>query len=167
MTIRNRTLVVEQLPEIVSMKQARAFLREIKSCMSIDCPRIVFDCSQVLQMNASLIYMLLCCLEETIKRNGDVKLAAMTPTARAILKLTGVNRVFEIYDTTPDAVNSFCQLRADRISPEAVTVRPPLRTGAHLERLRTFSFTRGQGSSQDRGGPNDNIGVLSAATDRS
>jgi anti-sigma B factor antagonist len=125
MTIRNRTLVVEQLPEIVSMEQARAFLPEIKSCMSIDCPRIVFDCSQVLQMNASLIYMLLCCLEETIKRNGDVKLAAMTPAARAILKLTGVNRVFEIYDTTPDAVNSFCQLRVDRISQEAVTVRPP------------------------------------------
>jgi anti-sigma B factor antagonist len=167
MTIRNRTLVVEQLPEIVSMKQARAFLPEIKSCMSIDCPRIVFDCSQVLQMNASLIYMLLCCLEETIKRNGDVKLAAMTPAARAILKLTGVNRVFEIYDTTPDAVNSFCQLRADRISPEAVTVCPPVSNRSAPRTISDFSFTRGQGSSQDRGAPNDNIGVLSAATDRS
>jgi anti-anti-sigma regulatory factor len=167
MTIRNRTLVVEQLPEIVTMKQARAFLREIKSCMSIDCPRIVFDCSQVLQMNASLIYMLLCCLEETIKRNGDVKLAAMTPAARAILELTGVTRAFEIYDTTPDAVNSFCQLRVDRISPEAVTVRPPLRAGAHLERFRTFSFTRGKVAARIGGGPNDNLGVLSAATDRS
>ena len=167
MTIRNRTLVVEQLPEIVSMKQARAFLPEMKSCMSIDCPRIVFDCSQVLQMNASLIYMLLCCLEETIKRNGDVKLAAMTPAARAILKLTGVNRVFEIYDTTPDAVNSFCQLRVDRISPEAVTVRPPCYEPECASNDFGHSHSPVGKVVVRIGGPNDNRGVLSAATDRS
>jgi anti-anti-sigma factor len=109
MSVRSRTVVVEQLPEISSMGQGRIFLREITSSMSSDRPHIVLDCSRVRKMDCSLIHMLLCCLEEAIKRNGDVKLAALLPAANATLQRAGVHRVFEIYDTTNDAVNSFRQ----------------------------------------------------------
>jgi len=42
-----------------------------------------------------------------MKANGDVKLAAIPPEAAAILKLTRVDRLFETFDSTADAVNSF------------------------------------------------------------
>jgi anti-anti-sigma regulatory factor len=58
-------------------------------------------------MNKSVLYLLLCCLEEVMKRNGDVRLAAVWPEARASLKLSGIERLFRIFDTTADAVDSF------------------------------------------------------------
>jgi anti-sigma B factor antagonist len=109
MTVRSRTVVVEQVPEIPNMKQGQVFLREIKNCMSNDCPRIVLDCSHVRQVDRSLMHVLLCCLEEALKRNGDVRLAALAPAAKAALQLAGVDRVFEIYGSTNDALNSFRQ----------------------------------------------------------
>jgi hypothetical protein len=69
-------------------------------------------------MNAPLVYMLLCCLEDTIKRNGDVKLAALSPAALAVLNVTGVNRVFETYDTILEALNSFLEPQTSRRSQQ-------------------------------------------------
>jgi len=84
-------------------------LRELESSMSVDRPFIVLDCSHVHRLDRSVVEVLLCCLEEAIKRNGDVKLASIPSGAEAILELTGVNRLFEIFDTTAGAVHSFHQ----------------------------------------------------------
>jgi len=54
---------------------------------------------------------LLCCLEEAMKRNGDVKLAAIPDGVRALLEHTGAGRVFEGFDTTAEALDSFCRPR--------------------------------------------------------
>ena len=75
--------------------------------MNIDRPCIVLDCSQVRQMNRSAIHLLLCCLEEAMKRNGDVKLAGITAGSGRLLERTGVDRLFEMFDTNVEAVNSF------------------------------------------------------------
>lgn len=112
MTNQKRAVVVKRLPEIRSVKQGRIFLREMQSCMNIDRPRVVLDCSNVRQLDRSVIYVLLCCLEEAMKRNGDVKLAALPAGAGAILELNGVHRLFDIHDTTAGAVSSFHQLPA-------------------------------------------------------
>ena len=110
MPIRTRTVAVKHLPEILSRKQRLAFLREIQSCMNVDRPRMVLDCSNARQLDRPVIYLLLCCLEEAMKCKGDVKLAALPPGAGAALELAGVNRLFDIYATTADAVNSFHRL---------------------------------------------------------
>jgi anti-anti-sigma regulatory factor len=68
---------------------------------------MVLDCSRVREMDRFAIHMLLCCLEEAMKRDGDVKLAAVSPAARTTLERTRVDRLFEIYDTETEAVNSF------------------------------------------------------------
>ncbi|HET6218939.1 MAG TPA: hypothetical protein VFE27_18090 [Acidobacteriaceae bacterium] len=167
MTIQNHIVVVEQLPEISTMKQARAFLREIEGCMSIDRPRIVLDCSQMRQMNPCLVYVLLCWLEETIKRNGDLKLAAMPLPATAILKHTGVSRVFEIYGTAPDAVNSFCQIgAAAQVSAQAVTVSSLYEVDSSSNTLGWSHSAVGK-TAGESGGTNGNIGILATATDPS
>lgn len=114
MRFRPCAVTVTQLPETVDMKRGRLFFKELESRMNIDRPCMVLDCSQVRQMDRFAIHMLLCCLEEAMKRDGDVKLAALTPSARETLAQTRVDRLFEIYDTETEAVNSFFRPHAER-----------------------------------------------------
>ena len=107
MRFRPCTVTVTQLPEKLDMKQGRLFFMELESHMNIDRPCIVLDCSKVREMDRFAIHMLLCCLEEALKRDGDVKLAAVLPSAREALELTRIDRLFEIYASETDAVNSF------------------------------------------------------------
>lgn len=123
MTIHKPVVAVQLLPEKLNMKQGRIFLREIQKCMNIDRPRIVLDCSNVRQLNKSVVHLLLCCLEEALKRNGDVKLAALPPVTGSVVDLTGVSRLFDIYDSTDEAVKSFDQLPVDRVSQPPVPLR--------------------------------------------
>jgi anti-sigma B factor antagonist len=107
---------VIQLPETLSGKQARSVFSELERCMNIDRPCIVFDYSKVRQMDRSAVHLLLCCLEEALMRNGDVKLAAIPAGARALLESTGVGRLFKIFDTNAEAVNSFRRVGVDKAS---------------------------------------------------
>jgi anti-anti-sigma factor len=107
-----RLVAVKRLPEMLSVKQGRGFFREVESCLNADRPRVVLDCSKVQQLDSAGILVLLRCLEEAMKRNGDVKLAAIPPGAAAILELAKVDHLFEAFDSTDDAVNSFSQFPA-------------------------------------------------------
>ena len=114
-TIRIRTVTIKKLPTTLSVKQRWIFFREMEDCIE-DRPRVVIDCSSVRQVDRTVIHLLLRCLEEAMKRNGDVKLAAIPHGAKAILELTGVNRLFEIFETTAEAVNSFHSVPAFIVS---------------------------------------------------
>jgi anti-anti-sigma factor len=110
MQIKNMTVTVKQLPETLSVQQGRVFFCEMESCLNSDRPRLVLDCSKLQQLDSAGIHVLLRCLEEAMKRNGDVKLAALPLAVASTLELTGVNRLFEMFDNTSDAINSFQQL---------------------------------------------------------
>ena len=107
MTMRMRAVTVGQLPGTFSREQRRIFLHEMKSYLHVDRPRVVLDCSEIRQLEKPVVQLLLCCLEEAMKRNGDIKLAAMSREARESLKQMGVSHLFEIFDTVVDAVISF------------------------------------------------------------
>lgn len=51
--------------------------------------------------------MLLHCVSEVMKRDGDLKLASLSPQAAMVLELTRTDRLFEIYETSTDAARSF------------------------------------------------------------
>ena len=108
MAIR-RLVTVEQLPEITSEDQGRRFLGKIQDRMSDRRPGLVLDCSGLSQMDRPVLHLLLSCLEEAMKRNGDARLAAVSPSAQTILKLIGADRLFQIFASNADAVNSFHQ----------------------------------------------------------
>ena len=114
MKFRPCTVTVTQLPEKLNIKQGRLFFKELESHMNVDRPCIVLDCSKVREVDRFAIHMLLCCLEEAMKRDGDVKLAAVSTSARETLELAHVDRLFEIYDSETDAVNSFFQPQSER-----------------------------------------------------
>ena len=113
MRYRASVLEVEEFPGVLTLPQGLLVSGEVQSYLTEDRPHIVLDCSKMSQMDGHSIQLLLCCLEEAIKRNGDVKLSAVPAEARSTLKLTGVDRIFEIFETNAEAVNSFRQVSID------------------------------------------------------
>ena len=106
MTTR-RAVVVRQLPESMSLNHAQQLFREVAPLLEGDRPHLVFDCSEVRQLDSAGIEVLLRCIEEALKRNGDVKLAAVPAPVAVVLELTKVDRLFEIFENPSDAVESF------------------------------------------------------------
>jgi anti-sigma B factor antagonist len=105
--------MVKQVPEELSLEQGRILYLDLKTSLKTSPPRIVLDCSKVHHFDSTGIQVLLLCLEDAIKRNGDVKLAAVSPAATAILELTRVNALFETFDDISTAVNSYEQFQAN------------------------------------------------------
>jgi len=110
MTHGPRSVEVRQLPRTLGIRDRRAFRREMLTCVEVERPCIVIDCSMARPIDKPGIRILLACLEEAMKRNGDVRLAAISPESRAILEHTGIDRLFRIFDTTKEAEESFYRL---------------------------------------------------------
>jgi len=107
MTHSTRTVTVRQLPETFDRNTERRFLRELEPAMNAERPAIVLDCSPLYEMNCLAIHLLLSCLEQAMKRNGDVRLAAVSPQAMENLRAMGVDRLFRNFDTNQLATESF------------------------------------------------------------
>lgn len=107
MTDQLSAVSLKQLPEKLDLKQGQQFFRELENSMNMIRPAIVLDCSRVRQMDESAIHLLLCCLEGALKRNGDVRLCCVHPKALLPLQIAGVDRLFKIFDTPQQAVESF------------------------------------------------------------
>jgi anti-anti-sigma factor len=107
MTIQVRAVTVKQLPGIVSDQIEHDFLSELRSVLEVDRPRIVLNCSNLRSLNQPAIHLLLFCLEEAMKRNGDVRLAALPKASKAVLQSVGLDRLFKSFDTDAEAIKSF------------------------------------------------------------
>lgn len=103
----SRPVVVKRMPETMNLKQARNFLKVVEPFLTSDRPQLVFDMSQVRRIDAGGIDVLLQCMREVIKHDGDLKLASLSPQAAVVLELTRTGRLFEIYDNSTQAVKSF------------------------------------------------------------
>jgi len=115
----NKSVVIKQLPELVNINSAPQLQQEIAPALDRDRPGLVFDCSRVCQIDSAGIDLLLTVLEEAMKRNGDVKLAAVSSQVSVILKLTRVDRLFEIFADPRDAAESFERFRTQAFRPAA------------------------------------------------
>lgn len=103
-------VVIKQLPEQLTIGKSQSFVREIAPLFQANRQRLVFDFSQVRKMDSTAVEMLLYCMEEAMKRNGDLKFAAVPPSSAIILELTRVDQLFEIFETVSDAVDSYSAL---------------------------------------------------------
>ncbi len=109
MTLRSRMVTVEQIPEFLNAGRERLFLRELQECMNVNRPRVVLDCSKLGQMDKPPIHLILYCLEEAMKRNGEVRLAGVSPATMAVLASVGADRLFQIFASNAEAISSFHQ----------------------------------------------------------
>ena len=111
----SKPVVIMELPEALNRETAQKFLLELQPLLESHRPRIVLDCSHVHYIDGSGVEMLLQCLEEAMKRDGDLKLSAVSPESEVILEFLRVDRVFEVFLTSEDAVRSFSAIPAEAV----------------------------------------------------
>ncbi len=128
-------VIVMELPEKLNHKEGRTFLEEMKPLLENDRPRVVLDCSQMQHIDSAGIEVLLECMEEAMKRDGDLKLAALSSSSAAILELMRVDRLFEVFETADEAARSFHATTA----PELAQTLPWYSSGYGLGELKTAS----------------------------
>jgi anti-sigma B factor antagonist len=134
--MRDRSpVVVMELPTVLNDVHGNAFLQELQPLLESERPYIVLDCSQLQHVDSAGIEVLLQCMDEAMKRDGDVKLAGVSPACAAILELLRVDRVFETFDTAEEGVRSF-QAPA---SIEAPVTLPWYSDASVLNRLKAAS----------------------------
>lgn len=107
MVLQKRMVTVKQLPPTFAGRQMLDFVCEIHSCLNVDRPCLVLDCSGLVQAAPEIIHMLLSCLEEAMKRNGDVRLTGVSSKMRTELQMAQADTLFAFYETNADAVASF------------------------------------------------------------
>lgn len=120
MTLRVRPITVKQLPESLNGRSGRAFLREMEPYLDVERPRIVLDCSRVGDFDRDALHAVLCCLEEALKRNGDVRLASLSANGRQVLARAGARHLFEVFETASEAEASFIR-RSGHTAPYFAT----------------------------------------------
>lgn len=118
MRTKIRSVAVRKLPERISGAQREAVYKDLESCIRVDRPAVVLDCSEVSELDRSAIHLLLCCLEEAMKRNGDVRLAGLRPDALAALEKAEVDTLFQRFGDLSEAVDSFHRPQLDFIQLE-------------------------------------------------
>jgi anti-anti-sigma factor len=107
MRTKIRSVAIRKLPERISGAQRDEVYKDLETCINVDRPAVVLDCSTLRVFDRSAVHLLLCCLEEAMKRNGDVRLAALRPEARSLLHSTGVESLFQCFETISEAVESY------------------------------------------------------------
>ncbi len=100
-------VIVMELPENLRQTEIKAFLDGLLPLLEADRPCIVLDCSKIQHIDSAGVEALIHCLQEAMKRDGDLKLAAVSPMSAVILELMRVDRLFEVFDTPEEAVRSF------------------------------------------------------------
>jgi anti-anti-sigma factor len=125
----SRPVVVKRMPEKVNQREARKFLADVQPFLNADRPQLVFDLSAVRQLDAAGVEMLLHCVSEVMKRDGDLKLASLSPQAAMVLELTRTDRLFEIYETSTEAARSFSGFLPNAMRP-IPAFQQPMSTGS-------------------------------------
>jgi len=128
-------VIVMELPETLNHAEGERFLGELEPLLEVHRPRIVLDCSQVQHMDSAGIETLLYCMQEAMKRDGDLKLAAVSPASATIMELMRVDRLFEVFETADQAVRSFQAVG----TPEVAQSEPWYSSGFGLADLKTAS----------------------------
>jgi anti-anti-sigma factor len=101
------SVTVKTLAERLDRSEVSAFRREMQEVLLMDQPRVVLDFCSVTQLDSAGIEFLLLSLSEIVRRDGELKLAALSPQAATILQMTRVGRFFDVYPTVAEAVRSF------------------------------------------------------------
>jgi anti-sigma B factor antagonist len=130
METNSRPVVVKRMPEQINARSAREFWHDVEPFLRVDRPQLVFDLSPIVRLDIAGVEMLLRCMSEAHKRDGDLKLAALSPQAAVVLELTRTERLFEIYESSIDAVRSFSGFLPNAMRQQLLHKRPPTSAAA-------------------------------------
>lgn len=84
----------------------KEFRRDISPLLS-ETPRVVFDMSELQFVDSSGLGAILSCLRQVNAAGGELKLASLTKPVRVLFELVRMHRVFDIFNTTEEALRAF------------------------------------------------------------
>src|SRR5262249_7549022 len=116
--------MVLRFPERVSGAEARLFAERIGSELCLDRPRVIADLSRVRQIDSQALHVLLECLIEVTRQDGEFYLGAVSPEAATVLELTQMDTVFEILPDVAEASASFSVAEMEHAPETSVVVHP-------------------------------------------
>jgi|SRR5437870_9310982 len=122
--MNSSSTIVIKLPESVSAKQARAFMRKLKPALKLDQPCVVVDLSQVQRIDIAGLDMLLQCMVQVANRDGSLKLAGVSPEAATVLELTRMDRVFNMFPTVSEAIATCVEVPQFEVVPGEAVQQP-------------------------------------------
>jgi anti-sigma B factor antagonist len=79
----------------------------IKKCLDNKIDKIVVDLKNVEWMGSVGIGMLICCLTAVKNAGGDLKLSSLSKKVQEILRITKLEKIFDVYTDTQHAVESY------------------------------------------------------------
>lgn len=123
MTTGKQNVTIKTMPSSSDVRTRQLFLEEVEAFLAQRRPRLVLDCSSLQCLDEAAIHLMLHCLEEALKRNGDVKVAALAPDAETAFAASGLNRLFSVYTSAAEAAASFHQV-STLSAPSAAAVSP-------------------------------------------
>jgi len=105
--IENEIVVLELSGKIMGGPDAATLNEKLHDLVESGNTRVVADLSNVNWMNSSGLGILINALTTIRNAGGDLKLASVTDKIKSLLKITKLLTVFNTYDSTEDAINSF------------------------------------------------------------
>jgi anti-anti-sigma factor len=93
--MENPSTLVIRIPRRFGALEARALRSELNIHFVNDETSLVFDLSQVRQIDVAGADALLQCVERVIQQDGSVQLSKASPEAATLLELLGMDKLFE------------------------------------------------------------------------
>jgi anti-sigma B factor antagonist len=100
-------VVISKLEGRLGASELESFHEQIQELIHSGCNHLVVDLNGVEHLDSNGIDVLLHCLAQAVRADGDLKLASLSPAAETILAITRATRFFEVFPTVEDAVASF------------------------------------------------------------
>ena len=91
----------------INLEQREALKKELNKVLLPGETKFVIDLSGIGFLSSLVIATIVFFAKEVRGKNGEIKLSGLSTEALGILKLTQLDKIFEIYDTEQDAVKSF------------------------------------------------------------
>jgi anti-sigma B factor antagonist len=98
--------VVRCRGRIVFGEEADELRRVVLSLLN-ETKRIVLNLAWIEHMDSCGLATLVASFISARNRGAEIKFAALSPQARRVLTITHVDRLFEVYDSTEEALESF------------------------------------------------------------
>lgn len=105
-TLEQGALSIIVMPRRLMMADAPQVRSQIQSLVARGSTRLVLDLQEVEMMDSSGLSTLVTALKEVEKVEGRVVLAAPSDDVRALIEITQLHQVFEIFDDQSAAVRS-------------------------------------------------------------
>lgn len=91
----------------INLDQREEIKKELYNLVQKGETRFIIDLSKVGFVSSLVIATIVFFTKEVRKRNGEVKLSGLSGDAFSVFRLTQLDRIFELYETENDAVESF------------------------------------------------------------